>query len=263
LFKQDDEDYLNEQQVKDYFAEDYTNLQKHWEILNPLHTKLDQVKDYHWLSQVYQSLQPSTGEGLRVWRRLGPKTSQAINENVELEEIKDDLDVLVMDENLFQKINSGQTPHSAEAIEIRIIRRLKKHGNEKEFVELGQKLEDIKKKFNKTSTDRVEWLKAIIKIANQVVDAEKERKEIIKIDHKEALTRIFNQYKTKDTPLEIEEIVTEIDEIVKEIRFDGWQETIAGEQEIQKKIFSILMKYDLHGDTELFERIYDYIKKHY
>jgi len=51
---------------------------------------------------------------------------------------------------------------------------------------------------------------------------------------KTALTELFAEVKNGDTPMVVERIVTDIDEIVRLVRFPGWQNTKAGEREVQK-----------------------------
>ena len=54
-----------------------------------------------------------------------------------------------------------------------------------------------------------------------------------------------------------------IDGIVRIVRFPGWQQTIAGEREVQKALRKTLLKYQLHREQELFDRSYAYIKEYY
>ena len=50
---------------------------------------------------------------------------------------------------------------------------------------------------------------------------------------------------------------------VRAVRFDGWQETHAGEREVKIALRKTLFKYKLHQDAELFERAYGYIREYY
>jgi type I restriction enzyme R subunit len=61
----------------------------------------------------------------------------------------------------------------------------------------------------------------------------------------------------------VSRIVDDIDEIVRAVRFDGWQETFAGEREVKQALRQTLFKYKLHQDTELFDRAYQYIREYY
>ena len=51
--------------------------------------------------------------------------------------------------------------------------------------------------------------------------------------------------------------------MVRMVRFPGWQETSAGEREIQKALRKTLLKYHLHKDQDLFDRAYSYIRQYY
>lgn len=66
-----------------------------------------------------------------------------------------------------------------------------------------------------------------------------------------------------DTPVMVKRVVDDIDAIVCEVRFEGWQATHAGEREVKKALRQTLFRYKLHQDAELFERAYSYIKEYY
>ena len=73
----------------------------------------------------------------------------------------------------------------------------------------------------------------------------------------------FLEMRTEKTPAVVERIVNDIDDIVKIVRFPGWQTTISGEREVQKSLRKTLLKYQLHKEEELFEKAYQYIKEYY
>ena len=80
---------------------------------------------------------------------------------------------------------------------------------------------------------------------------------------KAALTELFQQAKNDQTPVIVERVVTDIDEIVRLVRFPGWQQTAAGEREVKKALRRTLFKYRLHQEQELFDRAYRYIEMYY
>ena len=49
---------------------------------------------------------------------------------------------------------------------------------------------------------------------------------------KAALTELFLELKTETTPAIVERIVNDIDEIVRVVRFDGWQNSTVGERDV-------------------------------
>ena len=56
---------------------------------------------------------------------------------------------------------------------------------------------------------------------------------------------------------------TDIDDIVKKVRFPDWQHTSQGERLVQKELRRTLLKYKLHTDQELFDKAYGYIRQYY
>ena len=80
---------------------------------------------------------------------------------------------------------------------------------------------------------------------------------------KAALTELFDEARNGETPVMVRRIVDDIDEIVRAVRFDGWQATRAGEREVKKALRRTLFKYKLHQDGELFGRAYEYIREYY
>lgn len=54
------------------------------------------------------------------------------------------------------------------------------------------------------------------------------------------MSELFLEMKTDKTPAIVERIVTDIDEIVRIVRFDGWQNSTTGEKEIKRELRKIL-----------------------
>lgn len=62
------------------------------------------------------------------------------------------------------------------------------------------------------------------------------------------LTLLFNEVKTTETPIIVERVAADVDEIVRLLRFPGWQGTQAGEREAKKALRKALFKCKLHAD---------------
>lgn len=250
--------------VRDNFAADYSVLNKLWEALSPDSILGQHEKDYRWLSQVYQSVQPSSGHGKLIWHALGAKTIELIHENVHVDTVRDDLDTLVLDADLLEAVLSNPDPKKAKEIEIKVARRLRKHLGNPKFKELSERLDALRDRFEAGVLNSVEFLKQLLQLAKEVLQAEKETPPEEDEDRgKAALTDLFNEVKTDQTPIMVERVVADIDEIVRLVRFPGWQSTLAGEREIKKALRKTLFKYKLHADEELFEKAYSYIRQYY
>ena len=256
---------LPNNKVRDKFAGEYTVLGNIWEALSPDPCLGAYTKDYKWLTQVYESVKPVSGNGKLLWHRLGAKTIELINENVHVEAVRDDIDALVLDAEVLDSILKDTNPEKkARVIEIKLIARLRKHAGNPKFKELGERLEKIREKHEQGLLNSLEFLKAILEIAKDTVAAENQvEPEEDKNKALTALTDLFNEVKTKNTHVIVERIVTDIDAIVKQVRFDGWQTTTQGEREVQQALRRALLKYKLHTDQELFDKAYGYIRQYY
>ena len=107
-------------------------------------------------------------------------------------------------------------------------------------------------------------MKNLHDLAKEAAQAEKEVIPANEIDKGiAALTDLFNSVKNKATPIIVERIVKDIDDIVKIVRFDGWQDTTAGKQEVKKALRSVVwIKYKIK-DIEVFDKAYKYIEQYY
>lgn len=250
--------------VRDNFAAEYSVLNKIWEALSPDTVLGPFEKGYKWLSQVYQSVQPSSGHGKLIWHSLGAKTIELIHQNVHVDAVRDDLDTLVLDADLLEAVLSNPDPKKAKEIEIKLKRRLRGHGGNPKFKKLSERLDALKDRFESGQINSVEFLKQLLEIAKETLQAEKEVPPEEDEDRgKAALTELFNEVKTAETPIMVERVVADIDEIVRLVRFPGWQGTQAGEREVKKALRKALFKYKLHADEELFEKAYSYIRQYY
>lgn len=259
------QDCLPNNDVRDEFAADYSVLSKLWEALSPDPILQQYETDYRWLSQVYISVQPTTGMGKLVWHALGAKTIELIHENVFVEAIRDDLDEIVLDAELLEVVLNTPDPRKkSKEIEIKIARRLRQHIGNPRYKALSERLESLKERHEQGQLLSVAFLKELLDLARELLETEKDTPPEEDEDRgKAALTELFLEVKNDQTPKMVDRIVNDIDEIVRLVRFPGWQQTSAGEREVKRALRKTLFKYHLHQDTELFEKAYDYIRQYY
>jgi type I restriction enzyme R subunit len=157
------------------------------------------------------------------------------------------------------------TPHKkSKEIEIKIARRLHKHIGNPRFLALSERLEAVKERHEQGQFYSVTFLKELLDLARDLVLAEKDTPVEEDEDRgKAALTELFMEVRNDQTPKMVERIVNDIDEIVRLVRFPGWQQTSAGEREVKQALRKTLLKYALHQDKELFSKAYEYIKQYY
>lgn len=259
------QDCLPDNETRDRFAAEYSVLSRLWEALSPDPCLGPYKTDYKWLTQVYESVKPPSGNGKLLWHTLGAKTIELVHENVHLETVRDDLDTLVMDAEVLEELLDAKNPEKkSKEIEIKIIARLHKHKDNPKFVALGERLEKLKERHEQGLLHSLDFLKELLTLAKEVVQAEK---QVDPVDEqakaKAALTELFAEVKNGKTPVVVERIVADIDEIVRLVRFPGWQDTKAGEREVQKALRKVIyVKYKIK-DQDLFDKAFGYIRQYY
>jgi type I restriction enzyme R subunit len=258
------QDAIKTDEQKDAFAKDYKYLSKLWESLSPDTLLNAYNEDYKWLSQVFESVKPAADNiGKLLWFSLGAQTSKLIHENIHVGQVHQ-LDEYVLDADLIEDIFNNPDKKQAKKLEKILISRFKKHAGNPKFKKLSERLEALRDKAEQGLISSIEFIKELCKIAKETVQAEKDlQQEVQELSPKAALTELFLELKTDQTPAVVERIVSDIDQIVRVVRFPGWQSTSAGEREVQKSLRKALLKYKLHKDQALFERAYGYIKEYY
>lgn len=259
------QDCLPNNERRDAFAASYSVLSSLWEALSPDPGLAPYTRDYQWLTQVYESVKPPSGNGKLLWHALGAKTVELIHQNVQLDTVRDDLETLVMDAEVLEGLLASKEPDKkSREIELQLVARLRKHKGDPKFVALGERLEKLKERHEQGLLHSLEFLKALLTLAKDLVQAEKQvEPEDEQSRAKAALTELFAEIKNGNTPIMVERMVADIDEIVRLVRFPNWQNTKAGEREIQKALRKIIyVKYKVK-DQELFDKAFGYIRQYY
>src|SRR5690606_6011576 len=76
-----------------------------------------------------------------------------------------------------------------------------------------------------------------------------------------ALTQIFEEYAPADAPVIIGNVVRSIDDIVTDVRYDGWSKTQHGDKMVRREIRIVLRQYGLPMSGELFDRAHSYVSE--
>lgn len=251
---------------KDTFAADYRVLNRAWDALSPDIFLNAYKSDYQWLSRVYESVKPTDGRGGLIWASLGAKTIELVHQNVTVGETDEDMDILAMDADLIDDFLEKQKnlKKATKKVEISLVAKILNHAQDPKFIRLGEKLEALREKHEQGLVTSIEFLKLLLELAKEAARAEKDVVPEQEIDKGiAALTELFNGVRNKNTPVIVERIVADIDSIVKIVRFDGWQSTTAGKQEVKKALRSVVwIKYKIK-DKDVFDKAYSYIEQYY
>jgi type I restriction enzyme R subunit len=275
-------------EARDAFAADFTRVESLWEFLWP-NADLDPRRgDYRWLAQIYESVKPSQVSNALLWQRLGAKTFALVHSHItDLKVTGTGLDEVIVDEVAIEVIRQLTLPgtggepagdgngpitvgEALDTIEARIRRRLRTSGDHDVFVALSDRLERLRRAQLDKASASVEFLRELLDLAQQVTAAEQADDEgrldlpgLLPDPHIGALTQILEEYRPPNVPVIIEEVVAAIDEVVRQVRFTGWNETQAGDRTVRRELRLLLKRYGLPTTRDLFDRAYAYIRENY
>ncbi len=195
---------------------------------------------------------------------MGAQTTQFIHEHIHVSGINHDMEKIVLNADIIDDLMSKKDPREAKRIMKILQSRLAKHGGNPIFKQLSERLEALRDKAEKGLINSIEFIKQLCELAKETLQAEKQTEPAeVQKTAKAALTELFLEMKTDQTPAIVERIVNDIDDIVRIVRFDGWQNSTTGEKLIGKELRKILwVKYQIK-DEELYNRAYEYIKEYY
>lgn len=250
--------------TKDAFGLAYSVVSQLWEALSPDPVLAPYRDDYRWLTDVYESVRQSDITGRLVWHSLGAKTVELINEHVRVE-IPQSAETIVLDAQTIEDLVQGRRPDiPVEEIERQITARIARHLHNPVFVALGKRLNDLREKYADIQQSSLDFLRELLQLATDTVAAEKEADEVPREEQGQAaLTELFEALETDETPIIVGNIVNRIDEVVRGVRFDGWQDTIGGDQEVRKALRRTLYVQFKIRDNDVYEKALGYVREYY
>ena len=251
---------------KDEFGAHYKVLSRAWEALSPDPYLAQYRYDYLWLTKVYESVKPTNRDGALIWAALGAKTMELVHQNVTVEGIREDVDILSLNPDIIDEYIEGKKDikQASKRLEINLVAKIQKYSKDPKFIKLGERLEKLREQHEQGLITSIEFLKRLLELAKDAAEAEKEVVPAEEVDKgKAALTELFTSVRNANTPVIVERIVKDIDDIVKIVRFPGWQDTTAGRQEVKKALRSVVwMKYKIK-DHDVFNKAYKYVEAYY
>lgn len=255
---------LADEETRDEFAGAYSVVSQLFEALSPRPAVNPYRADFVWLTDVYRSVKPPDNTGRLRWIKLGPKTLDIINANIKVE-IPVKTETIVLDADTIDDYLSGRSSDiDPEEVEKAITARIARHRGNPKFVALGKRLNALREKYTDLQQANLDFLRELLELAKDTVAAENDIEELPPEEQgKVALTELFEAVKTNETPIIVENVVHEIDEVVRATRFTGWQGTHEGEREVQKALRRTLyIKFKIRDD-DVFNKAYSYVREYY
>lgn len=270
--------------TREAFAAEFIAVETLWEFLEPNPVLDGHRADYRWLAQVYESVKPTGVLNAILWQRFGAKTLDLVHGHItDLRVTGTGLDEVIVDVEAIEairqlalpevKLNDIEAITVAEALDTiaaRLKRRLAASQDNPIYVALSERLERLRQAQLERSSASVEFLQELLDLAREVTAVEKLDEEgrladlaLLPNPKLGALTQIFREFAPPDAPVIVEQVVTDIDTIVRQIRFTGWTSSQPGDRTVRNEIRKILRKYGLPVTGELFDRAYAYIRENY
>jgi len=275
--------------ARDAFARDFTAVQTLWEFLDP-HEVLDaHAADYKWIAQVYEAIKPTKVSDALLWHRLGAKTLALVHGHISNVEVTGTgLEEIVVDPEAIEAmralVEQGELDFDIkrdlfaqpvtldevlDTIDARIQRRLMVNPHPV-YQSLAEQIERLRRQVIRRAEDSIDFLKQALEVARIAVQAERleaegrlDEAEPLLDPHIGALTQIVNAYRPKGTPVIVDDVVRDIDSIVKQARYTGWNETQEGDRTVRRELRIVLKKYVLPLTGPLFDNAYAYIRENY
>ena len=274
---------------RDAYARDFVALQTLWEFLDPHDVLEAHTADYKWLAQVYEAIKPTKVSDALLWHRLGAKTLALVHGHISavevtgtgLEEVVVDPEAIEAMRSLVEQgeldldpkrdlfTNPVTLDEVLDTIDARIRRRLATNPHPV-YQSLAEQIDRLRQQAIRKAEDSIEFLKQALEVARIAVQAERleaegqlDQAEHLLDPHIGALTQIVNAYKPEGAPVIVDDVVRDIDTIVKQVRYTGWNETQQGDKTVRVEIRKVLKKFGLPLTGPLFDNAYGYVRENY
>ena len=266
------------------FAAKFMRCQGLFEFLWPDLALRPIEEDYQFLAKIYDSIAPNKAADMLLWQRLGAKTMELVHAHLSGITIdSDQLEKIALDEGAIEAIKEltlfPDTPQGGKKVltalevllrlEERIKRRFTDGPADKVWRSLSDRLEMLRLSRISSAEESVDFLKQLLKIAKDMLEAEKAddegRIDDIKVvdPRKGALTQIFEEFRPAGVPVVIENVVEQVDGLVSPVRGTGWQTSHPGDRHVRQELRLLLKNNGLPKSGELFDRAYAYISENY
>ncbi|MDP9904806.1 type I restriction endonuclease subunit R [Arthrobacter bambusae] len=270
------------------FVEAFVALQTVWEFLDPHPMLLPFKQQYLWLAKIYESIRPKDVSKAFLWARLGAKTTELIHGHMNDVAVKSmasrtvtlDAAGLALVKRIAEQLRLSTTGQTGEeqgdvyqqvldSIEARLRRRVAE-SESPVYKSLAQRIEKLRAKAIENVEDSLAFLQAALKIAQDVVAADRaadegdeETLERLADPQRGVLTQIVEENTPPGLHTIVPDIVDRIDAIVEEVAYTGWTSSDSGDKAVRRELRSALKNYGLPVKGDLFDRTYEYVRENY
>jgi type I restriction enzyme R subunit len=237
----------NEQNAKK-FQQNYRHLRKLFELLGTHEIKLQRLKEYAWLTQVYgyyiHWLRQERYEEYRYVPKYFPKTLKYVYKTTELAQIERQYLTIQFDadylKNLQEKIKTKQEKAANILFTLNRFIIIDKHRNPI-YETLTQKVERILKLWKEKTKDYEKIYNQAAQIVNEINQLQTRQKQLAFTDLQYAILLTLEQklHPSKNLTQDVQELTSQLQTQM----FKGWQTQQTTRKTIEREVRKYLRKY--------------------
>lgn len=260
----------NEKNTKK-FQQNYRRLRKLFELLGPHPIKLEKLKDYTWLTQVYNYYLHETRQDYATENRLAQKyfqkTLKYIYKTTEINELDKQYPTVQFDadylKNLQEKLKTKEEKAANILFTLNRFVIIDKQRNPI-YETLTEKVERILKLWKEKTKDFEKIYNESAQIFQEIQNLQNRQKQLAFTNLQYAM--LLNMEKTLGTNTDLTKDIQELTTILKPYLFKGWQYQQTARKSVERETRKYLRKYirqnnlSLANMEELYQKIVNSVK---
>jgi len=212
------------------FMKGYKELRKKFELLGPNELKIKYKKDFEWLTKIYYAynrfvkrIDPDKAEGYT--RKYFKKTLEYIHKTIDLDEIKNEFPILVLDENYMKRLEETHSDVESKISDMEFTLRKYVLVDEtrtpiqESIAEKVERILRLWKEHKLSNLQAYKNLKKLVGAFNKI----KKRQEELGLSDAEYYTFLILENRLKTT--KTDKLISDTKELITEIKpkmFKGW-----------------------------------------
>lgn len=225
---------------REKFFKLFKETQDIFEILQPDTFLRDYIEPYQQLTQLFKIVQNIfKPKDIDLYKSLKNKTKELVRKNVDLDALIEALPLYRIDDKVLEKIQKDKTPEKAKVVNLyrSIVIHVQKSSRQEPYLYgLGERAEDIIRKFQEKQTKSVETLNDLTKIIEEIAKSDAER-EKLKLNKEEyTIFWVLKENKVANETVELSKQILDL--------LNGkktWILDKKKEMELRKDIYKILL----------------------
>ncbi len=173
---------------REKFFKLFKQIEDIFEILQPDVFLRDYIESYSRLAQLYKIIQNMfRPKEVDVYRDLKNKTKELVKKHVDLDSLIESLPLYTIDDKSIEKIQQDKIPEKAKIVNLyrSIIIHVQESAKREPYLySLGDRAEEIIKRFQEKQARSIETLNSLLKIVEAITSSDAERKALkLEKDH--------------------------------------------------------------------------------